>query len=232
MFTEIDPDLLLQAYREGIFPMAEHGDSDYFNFYRPHKRGLLSIESLHIPRRLKKTLRQHPFRITVDEAFETVIDACARTHPGTKRHNTWINPGIRDAFVALHEQGHAHSVECWRGKAFAGGIYGLKIGGVFCGESMVSLLTDASKVALVHLCARLWRGGFTLLDTQFSNPHLEQFKIYEITQGQYEKKIRTDMNLSAEWIGTLSPRAEERLVEDYIDNLASASAGTYTAGSF
>lgn len=225
MFTEIDPDLLLQAYREGIFPMAEHGDSAYFNFYRPHRRGLLPIADLHIPRRLKKTLRQHPFRITVDAAFETVIDACARTHPGTKRHNTWINPGIRDAFVALHEQGHAHSIECWHGKAFAGGIYGLKIGSVFCGESMVSLLTDASKVALVHLCARLWQGGFTALDAQFSNPHLEQFGLYEITQAQYEKIIAKDMNRPALWTGTLPPREERRLIEDYLGVKATAFDG-------
>ncbi len=195
--------------------MAEHGDSEYFNFYRPHKRGLLPIADLHIPRRLKKTLRQYPFRITVDEAFTTVIDACAKTHPGTKRHNTWINPGIRDAFIALHEQGHAHSIECWRGKAFAGGIYGVKIGSVFCGESMVSLLTDASKVALCHLTARLWRGGFTLFDAQFSNPHLEQFGLYEIPQGQYEKKIAIDMGKAAQWIGTLPTAQEKALIGDY-----------------
>lgn len=205
--------------------MAEHGDSDYFNFYRPHRRGLLPIADLHIPRRLAKTLRQHPFRITVDEAFETVINACAKTHPGTKRHNTWINEGIRDAFIALHEQGHAHSVECWRGKAFVGGIYGLKIGSVFCGESMVSLLTDASKIALVHLCARLWRGGFTLLDAQFSNPHLEQFGLYEIPQGQYEKMIRMDMNKPASWTGTLLPRDEHQLLDDYLTVNATAVAG-------
>lgn len=196
--------------------MAEHGDSDYFNFYRPHKRGLMPIADLHISRRLRKTVRQHPFRITVDDAFETVIDACAKTHPGTKRHNTWINHGIRDAFVALHEQGHAHSVECWRGKAFVGGIYGLKIGAVFCGESMVSLLTDASKVALCHLTARLWRGGFTMFDAQFSNPHLEQFGLYEMPQAQYEKIIRTNMNKPAQWIGTLSPRDEHLLMENYL----------------
>ncbi len=219
MFTKIDPELLLQAYREGIFPMADSGDAAYFNFYRPHRRALLPIKALHIPRRLRKTLRQQLFRITADEAFETVIDSCAKTHPGTKRNNTWINRGIRDAFVALHEQGCAHSIECWHGKSFAGGIYGLKIGAVFCGESMVSLLTDASKVALCHLAARLWRGGFTVFDAQFTNPHLEQFGIHEITQGAYEKIIRADMNKPAVWTGTLSARAESDLIHDYIGAL-------------
>lgn len=216
MYTEIDPDLLLQAYREGIFPMADSADSTYFNFYRPHRRGLLPIEGLHIPRRLKKTLRQMPFRITADEAFETVIDACAKTHEGSKRSNTWINRGIREAFVTLHEHGHAHSVECWRGKNFVGGIYGLKIGGVFCGESMVSFLTDASKIALVHMAARLWKGGFTVFDAQFTNPHLEQFGITEIPQGQYEKIIQKEMNRPAQWTGTLAPLQERQLLADYL----------------
>jgi leucyl/phenylalanyl-tRNA--protein transferase len=218
VYTDIDPELLLHAYREGIFPMADSADSTYFNFYRPHRRGLLPIKDLHIPKRLQKTLRQMPFRITADEAFETVIDSCARTHAGTKRDKTWINKGIRDAFVALHEQGHTHSIECWRGKNFVGGIYGLKIGSVFCGESMVSLLTDSSKIALVHMAARLWKGGFTLFDAQFTNPHLEQFGIYEITQNAYEKKIRDDMNKPAHWTGTLTPTQEKLLLEDYLNN--------------
>lgn len=216
MFTDIDPELLLQAYREGIFPMAERADSAYFNFYRPHRRGILPIETLHIPRRLKKTLWQYPYKITVNTAFATVIDECAKTRGEGKRANTWINQGIRDAFIALHEQGHAHSIECWKGKNFAGGIYGLAIGSVFCGESMVSLETDASKIALVHLAARLWRGGFTILDAQFTNPHLEQFGLYEITQSAYEKIIRMDMNKQAEWTGTLSAAKEKQLLEDYL----------------
>ena len=213
MYTDIEPDLLLQAYRQGIFPMADSADARYFNFYRPNRRGLLPIR-LHIPRRLKKTLRQQPYRVTVDTAFETVIDACAENRD--VRPSTWINRGIRDVFVRLHEQGHAHSIECWKGKKFAGGVYGLKIGAVFCGESMVSHETDTSKIALVHLGARLWKGGFTLLDAQFHNPHLEQFGLYEIMQGAYEKKIAADMNKPALWTGTLPPADELKLLEDYL----------------
>lgn len=221
MYTDIEPDILLQAYREGIFPMADSAQSLSFNFYRPVKRGLLPIDTLHVSRRLKKTLRQHPYKITVDTAFETVIDACAAMRD--VRPVTWINKPIRDVFVALHEKGHAHSIECWKGTKFAGSVYGLKLGAVFCGESMVSFETDASKIALVHLAARLWKGEFTLLDAQFHNPHLEQFGLYEIPQGVYEKKIAVDMNRPASWIGTLPPAKERDLINDYIGMLGAGA---------
>lgn len=198
--------------------MADSADSLSFDFYRPVKRGLLPIADLHIPRRLKKTLRQYPYKVTVDTAFETVIDSCAAARD--VRPSTWINKPIRDVFVALHEMGHAHSVECWKGSKFAGGIYGLKIGSVFCGESMVSFETDASKIALIHLAARLWHGGFTILDAQFHNPHLEQFGLYEIPQSQYEKKIAIDMNRPATWTGTLSSTHERKLIENYLTSPA------------
>jgi leucyl/phenylalanyl-tRNA---protein transferase len=179
----------LAAYREGIFPMADDADDDIFHFYRPKDRALIPIEDLHIPKRLLRTLKQQPYRVTMDTAFETVIDHCRSEHG-----KTWINAPIRDAFIALHKAGYAHSIECWdANNNFAGGLYGLALGKVFCGESMVSTQTDASKIALAHLCALLWASGFQLLDAQFRNPHLDQFGLYEIPQEEYEEKIKTQM---------------------------------------
>lgn len=185
-------DIILGAYREGIFPMAESADDDDFAFYKPHMRGLIPIQGLHIPKKLLKEIRAGVFTVTMNQAFEAVIDGCARET--AKRTKTWINKPIRDIFIGLHQGGYAHSVECWtkEGK-LAGGIYGLAIGAVFCGESMFSNERDASKVALVHLCAMLWKAGFTVLDTQFINPHLLQFGAYEIPQEEYEALIETEM---------------------------------------
>lgn len=205
--------LLLDAYRQGIFPMAEERDSAEVNFYRPHQRALLPIRDLHIPRRLLKTLKAAPYRVSVDTAFETVIDACAAEHP--RRPRTWINPAIRDLFVELHQRGHAHSIECWTPEGtFAGGLYGLAIGAVFCGESMVSRADDASKIALVHLCARLWAGGFTTLDSQFANDHLRQFGLYEIPQEDYETLIRQEMSKAANF--ALAGRDEGEILAAYL----------------
>lgn len=170
--------------------MADDADDDIFHFYRPKDRALIPIPDLHIPKRLTRTLKQNPYRVTMDTAFETVIDHCRSEHG-----KTWINAPIRDAFVAMHKAGHAHSIECWDAENnFAGGLYGLALGKVFCGESMVSTQTDASKIALVHLCALLWASGFELLDAQFRNPHLDQFGLYEIPQEEYEDRIKTLMN--------------------------------------
>lgn len=196
--------------------MADSADNPEFDFYRPVLRGLLPIRELHIPKRLLKTLKQHPYQVTTDTAFETVIDACAKKR--RVRPTTWINQPIRDIFTALHHAGHAHSVECWKDGKFAGGIYGLAIGAVFCGESMVSFETDASKIALVHLCARLWKGGFTVLDTQFTNPHLEQFGIYEMPQAAYEKLIAVEMEKTADF--SLKSDTDEQLMLHYLSHRA------------
>ena len=219
MFTEVDSELLLDAYRQGIFPMADKATDGHFHFYRPELRGQLSIDALHIPRRLRKTVRQAPYKVTVDRAFEDIIDGCAEEN--TNRKVTWINKPIRDVFVELHQQGHAHSVECWDGEELAGGLYGLAIGRVFCGESMVSFKQDASKIALVHLCARLHAGNFSVLDTQFTNPHLEQFGVYEIPQEKYEKMIVKEMKKKADFV--LPGRSETELVTAYLDYLSDSS---------
>lgn len=185
-------EILLDAYRDGVFPMAESADDDSFAFYRPYQRGLLSIEKLHIPHKLKKVLNTGDYIVTINKAFDAIIDGCAKSTQ--KRANTWINKPIRDLFVELHHQGHAHSVEVWsKDSVLMGGLYGLSIGAVFCGESMVSFQTNGSKIALVYLCALLKSCGYTVLDTQFINDHLLQFGAFEMGQDAYEDLIKTEM---------------------------------------
>lgn len=204
--------MILEAYREGIFPMADSADDEDFAFYRPHMRGLIPIIDLHIPSKLLKTIRKKKFTIHMDGAFEDVIDGCAAA-TNAKRETTWINRPIRDIFVMLHKEGRAHSIEC-RGQDgnLAGGLYGLAIGAVFCGESMFSVQRDASKVALAHLCALLWKCGFTVLDTQFINPHLLQFGAYEMPQEEYETLIQIEMNKDID----LSRVDFDAVMEDYL----------------
>lgn len=201
---------VLEAYRDGVFPMAESAEDESVAFYKPYMRGIIPIEGLHIPAKLLKEVRHDIYTVTMDQAFEAVIDGCARETP--KRSKTWINKPIRDIFVGLHKAGHAHSIECWtKDGKLAGGLYGLAIGAVFCGESMFSNERDASKVALVHLCALLWKSGFTVLDTQFINPHLLQFGAYEMPQEEYEALIAKEMEKVVRLEGLSSG-----LVEDYI----------------
>ena len=188
--------IILEAYREGIFPMAESAKDDDFAFYKPHMRGLIPIRDLHIPAKLLKRLKQQDYTVTINRAFRDIIDGCAAQTD--KRRQTWINMPIRNMFVQLHREGHAHSVEVWdaQGKLM-GGLYGLAIGAVFCGESMVSFQTGGSKIALIWLCAALSNAGFTVLDTQFINPHLLQFGAYEMKQEDYEVLIQTEMMRAA-----------------------------------
>lgn len=214
-------DILIKAYRQGIFPMADDAASDDIHFYRPVLRALLPLRPVRIPKRLLKTVKSSPYRVTVNTAFDTVIRTCAQRHE--RRDRTWINPVIEHMFMDLHRQGMAHSVECWTTDGdFAGGLYGLAIGGVFCGESMVSRARDASKIALVHLCARLVRGGFTLLDTQFANPHLTQFGLYEMPQAEYEVLIKTEMNKTADFVQ--AGITEETICQDYLATFYSGGA--------
>jgi leucyl/phenylalanyl-tRNA--protein transferase len=167
------PDDLLSCYRRGVFPMAESRDDDGFFIVDPEWRCIFPLDAFHVPRRLARTLRQDRFTFTVNRDFEAVIDGCAA--PGKDREDTWINPDIRALYLELHKRGMAHSVEARVDGKLAGGLYGVALGGAFFGESMFSWATDASKAALVHLAARLRRGGFKLLDAQFLTPHLERF---------------------------------------------------------
>jgi leucyl/phenylalanyl-tRNA---protein transferase len=182
----IDLKLLLNAYRHGIFPMADSAGDAQTYWVEPKTRAIIPLDDLHISASLKKAVRQDKFYVTSDTAFERVIDLCAE--PAADRDGTWINDEIRTAFLSLNARGIAHSVECWHGEALVGGLYGLAIGGLFCGESMFSRTTDASKVALVWLVARMRLGGFTLLDCQFMTDHLESLGAVEISQSDYVKQ--------------------------------------------
>src|SRR5690606_24057150 len=153
----------------------------------PEQRGILPLEGFHVPSRLARTVRQDRFEVRCDTAFGAVIDACAAEAPG--RGETWINAPIRRLYLALHARGAAHSSECLSGERLVGGLYGVTLGGAFFGESMFSIERDASKVALVHLVARLRRGGWRLLDAQFRTPHLDQFGLREIPQSQYVEML-------------------------------------------
>lgn len=180
----VTPERVLQAYRQGLFPMADSAEDERLFWYDPPLRGILPIDGLHVPRRLQHTiLKTRPYIITADRDFSGVIGACAQT--SRQRPKTWINKGIVELYTALARQGHAHSVEAWDGNELVGGVYGIAIGGAFFGESMFSRKRDASKIALVHLVAHLWKRGFTLFDTQFANEHIAQFGVYEIPRADY-----------------------------------------------
>lgn len=217
MSEEITIADVLNGYACGLFPMADSRTSPEFHWYDPPMRGQLSIPALHIPKKLLKTVRQAPYDIRIDTAFEDVIDGCAET--AADRPETWINQGIRDLFVALYRAGFAHSVEAWDGDKLVGGLYGLAIGGAFMGESMFSRADDASKVALVHLCARLWKGGYSILDTQFTNPHLEQFGIYEVSRNEYRAILAQCLYDQPDF--QLENISESALVKDYLQNRTS-----------
>ena len=182
--NRLDPELLLRAYASGIFPMAERADSPDVFWVEPRRRGVLPLDGFHLPNSLAKTLKQERFRFTVDRAFAAVLAGCAEPAPG--RSETWINPLIAEAYLALHRRGQAHSVEAWTADgALAGGLYGVRLGTAFFGESMFTRVRDASKCCLAALVARLRAGGFTLLDTQFLTTHLAGFGAIEISAKDY-----------------------------------------------
>jgi leucyl/phenylalanyl-tRNA--protein transferase len=201
----ITPDLLLRAYRAGLFPMAEARDSTRIFWLDPEWRGVLPLDRFHLGKRLARTLRTMPFHVTADRDFAGVIAGCAEPAPG--REDTWINPEIEALFTALHRAGHAHSIEVWQRGALVGGLYGVRIAGAFFGESMFSRATDASKIALVHLVARLRLGGFRLLDTQFITAHLARFGAVEIPRAEYRRRLADALDAPAEWLPSPDPAA-------------------------
>jgi len=191
----LTPDLLLRAYAVGIFPMAESAEDDEVFWVDPEQRGILPLDGFHLPRRLKRTLRSGDFEIRCDTAFEEVVRACAE--PTEDRPKTWINDEIVRLYLALFRRGSAHSVEAWHGDELIGGLYGVQLKAAFFGESMFSRATDASKVALAHLVARLKLGGFRLLDTQFVTSHLEQFGALEISRADYHARLTEALTADA-----------------------------------
>ena len=187
MLVPLTPEILLRAYAAGIFPMAESAEDPELFWVDPKRRGIIPLDAFHVPRRLRRVVRQNLFTIRCDTAFEDVMRGCAEA--SDKRPNTWINDEILDLYGGLFARGAAHSVECWHEGELVGGLYGVALGGAFFGESMFSRVTDASKVALVHLVARLRYGGYRLLDTQFLTPHLAQLGAIEITRARYHRLL-------------------------------------------
>ncbi len=181
--STITPQILLKAYAAGIFPMAESAEDNALYWIEPERRGVLPFETFHVSRSLAKRVRQRRFEIRIDHDFAGVMDACALRTPD--RSSTWINGRIKSLYGQLHRLGCGHSVECWRDGELVGGLYGVRLGAVFFGESMFSRARDASKVALVHLVARLKAGNFKLLDTQFITEHLKSFGAEELPKEAY-----------------------------------------------
>ncbi len=208
---EITPQMLLRAYACGIFPMAESADDPQLYWIEPQARGILPLDSMVVPRRLARTVRQARFDVTFDTDFEGVIDGCAAPRPG--RRSTWINSQIRSLYRDLYRQGHCHTVEVRLDGRLVGGLYGVALGGAFFGESMFSTERDASKVALVHLCARLVHGGFTLLDTQFVTEHLKQFGTIEIDKAEFQERLQDAVERIADFARLPSNAPPEQVLE-------------------
>ena len=194
----LTPQIVLNAYSKGFFPMAENRKDKQLFWIDPEVRGILPLDNFHVPRSLKKKNRKNPIEVRFDHNFAAVIRACAQQKP--KRRETWINDEIIDLYTKLFCMRHAHSVECWREEKLVGGLYGISIGGAFFGESMFSSERDSSKIALVHLVARLNMAGFTLLDTQFITDHLKQFGAIEISRVEYHKILSRALNLNVNFI--------------------------------
>ena len=186
-FVEITPEVLLKAYACGIFPMAESADDPALYWIEPEHRGIIPLDGFHISSRLARTVRSDCFDIRINQDFEGVLDGCAEPQPGRSR--TWINERIRVLYRKLYDIGHCHSVEAYENGALVGGLYGVSLGRAFFGESMFHRARDASKVALVHLVARLRAGGYRLLDTQFVTDHLRNFGALEVPRRQYHKLL-------------------------------------------
>jgi len=193
----ITPEDLLHAYATGVFPMAERRDDPGLFWVSPESRGIIPLERFHVSKRLARTVRGDRFQVKIDTAFAAVMEGCAA--PAPDRKESWINDQILSSYTALHESGHAHSVECWREGALVGGLYGVRLGAAFFGESMFSRQRDASKVALVHLVARLKQGGFALLDTQFLTGHLARFGGVEIARADYLERLHAATAAPAEF---------------------------------
>jgi leucyl/phenylalanyl-tRNA--protein transferase len=195
---EITPQVLLKAYSCGIFPMAESADDPALYWIEPQQRGVLPLDKLHIPRRLLRTVRTTPFTVKVDSDYDGVIDGCAAPRAG--RMSTWINARIRGLYRELFTLGACHTVEVWDNDRMVGGLYGVALKSAFFGESMFSTERDASKIALVHLIARLIHGGYTLLDTQFVTEHLRQFGTIELGRTAFQAELEKALQADADFL--------------------------------
>jgi leucyl/phenylalanyl-tRNA--protein transferase len=197
IIIDITPQVLLKAYSCGIFPMAESAEDTALYWIEPQQRGILLLDQVHVPKRLARTIRRGVYEVKIDTNFEAVIDGCAT--PSAGRRTTWINRKIRNLYRELFDTGYCHTVEAWHGTRLVGGLYGVALGGAFFGESMFSTARDASKVALIYLCARLIHGGFSLLDTQFVTEHLKQFGTMEIDRAEFHSLLEKSLAHQADF---------------------------------
>jgi leucyl/phenylalanyl-tRNA--protein transferase len=203
----ITPELLLNAYAAGIFPMAETRDDPDVFWVDPRRRGIFPLDRFHVSRSLARRMRRWPHRVTVNRAFADVVDACA------DRDETWINAEIRRLYLDLHAMGHAHSLEVWEGDALVGGVYGVTLGAAFFGESMFSRRTDASKVALAYLVDRLRQGGFGLFDAQFLTPHLASLGAVEVTRAEYHRRLEKALAGQGDFAGPALSETPQDVVQ-------------------
>ncbi len=195
--SELTPEIVLSAYASGVFPMAESADSTSLFWVDPERRGIIPLESFHVPKRLARTVRSDRYSVRIDQSFNRVLDGCRESTTG--RPSTWINDKIIALFTDLFNRGAAHTVECWLEDRLVGGLYGVALGGAFFGESMFSRERDASKVALVHLVARLMAGGYSLLDSQFVTAHLSQFGAIEISRTAYHRLLGQALSVQGDF---------------------------------
>lgn len=203
----ITPELLLNAYAAGIFPMAETRDDPDVFWVDPRRRGIFPLDRFHVSRSLARRMRRWPHRVTVNRAFGDVVDACA------DRDETWINAEIRRLYLDLQGLGHAHSLEIWEGEELVGGVYGVTLGAAFFGESMFSRRTDASKIALAYLVDRLRRGGFRLFDAQFLTPHLASLGAVEVTRAEYHRQLEKAIAGHGDFTGPALPENPQDVVQ-------------------
>jgi leucyl/phenylalanyl-tRNA--protein transferase len=203
----LTPTLLLRAYAAGVFPMAESSGSDAVFWVDPRKRGILPLNGFHLSRSLRKRLLRDDYVVRIDRAFEAVIEGCAA------RPETWINAPIRRLYVDLHRVGHAHSIEVWMGGELAGGLYGVRLGAAFFGESMFSRARDGSKIALAYTVARLKAGGFMLLDTQFTTPHLERLGARNVPRAHYHDLLTRALARRADFYSLAEDSPPDEVVQ-------------------
>lgn len=204
---ELTPELVLRAYGAGVFPMADHAEATEIYWVDPRKRGILPLNGFHLSRSLRKRLLQADYRVRVDTAFDAIVDACA------DRPETWINSTIRQLFIDLNRMGHAHSIEVWQGPDLIGGLYGLRLGAAFFGESMFSRKSDGSKIALAWLVARLRAGDFGLLDTQFTTPHLESLGARAVPRAHYHELLDRALARRGNFYSLAADVPPERVVQ-------------------
>lgn len=213
---EISADVLLRAYACGIFPMAENASDPNLYWIDPDYRGALPLDAIRLPRRLARTIRQGRFDVRIDTDFDATIEGCAAPRPG--RQSTWINTRIRELYGELFSSGHCHTVEVYRAGEMVGGLYGVALKGAFFGESMFSTERDASKVALIYLCARLIHGGFYLLDTQFITDHLASFGAEEIPRNEFHTRLNYALSIKADFNALPQSAPPEDIVAIIRDN--------------